>query len=266
MSSQPFQIPDKTMYKIGEVARMLEVEAHVLRYWESEFEMLDPDKTKSGQRIYGPEDIQLLARIRDLLYVEMFTIAGARRQLQLDPENDLTHIARDEYDTLHAERDALAAQLAEAQAAREADTSALAALTEERDALITQLADAAQEHELAAAQVEALHQQLSAAQDRLEERAAQIAAIEATSSSTEDVEAHWRDQVASLQAQIEQLEDALTDARRQALAVSQQRDSMTVDHEAYRREAHHQRQRRRDLIRSISAQLGSLQRLAATSA
>lgn len=76
-------IPEKTFFKIGEVAKLLDVEAYVLRYWESEFDMLVPEKTKSGQRIYQQEDIVLLAKIRELLYSEMYTIAGARRQLEL---------------------------------------------------------------------------------------------------------------------------------------------------------------------------------------
>ena len=79
-------IPDKTYFKIGEVAKLLDLEPYVLRYWESEFDVLDPDKTDSGQRVYQREDIELIVQIRDLLYNEMFTIAGARRQLELERE------------------------------------------------------------------------------------------------------------------------------------------------------------------------------------
>jgi DNA-binding transcriptional MerR regulator len=77
-------IPDKTYFKIGEVAKLLDLEPYVLRYWESEFDVLDPDKTDSGQRVYQRDDIELVCQIRDLLYNEMFTIAGARRQLELE--------------------------------------------------------------------------------------------------------------------------------------------------------------------------------------
>lgn len=79
-------IPDKTYFKIGEVAKLLDLEPYVLRYWESEFDVLDPDKTDSGQRVYQRADIELIFRIRHLLYEEMFTIAGARRQLELERE------------------------------------------------------------------------------------------------------------------------------------------------------------------------------------
>lgn len=77
-------IPDKTFFKIGEVAKLLNLEPYVLRYWESEFDLLDPDKTDSGQRVYQKKDIELICQIRRLLYDDMFTIAGARRQLELE--------------------------------------------------------------------------------------------------------------------------------------------------------------------------------------
>lgn len=76
------EIPDKTHFKIGEVAKLLELEPYVLRYWEKEFEVLEPGKTESGQRSYQRDDIELLATIRELLYTEMFTIDGACRQLE----------------------------------------------------------------------------------------------------------------------------------------------------------------------------------------
>jgi DNA-binding transcriptional MerR regulator len=76
-------VPEKLYYKIGEVCEILGVEAHVLRYWETEFPNLSPPKNKSGQRTYRPKDIELLLEIRGLLYEEGFTIAGARKRLGL---------------------------------------------------------------------------------------------------------------------------------------------------------------------------------------
>jgi DNA-binding transcriptional MerR regulator len=73
--------PKKLYYKIGEVCEIVGVEAHVLRFWETEFPALSPPKTKSGQRIYRPKDIEVSLRIKSLLYDEGFTIAGARKQL-----------------------------------------------------------------------------------------------------------------------------------------------------------------------------------------
>ncbi len=72
---------EKLYYKIRDVCAIVGVPAHVLRFWETEFPSLNPPKSKSGQRTYRPEDIELLLRIRRLLYDEGFTIAGARKQL-----------------------------------------------------------------------------------------------------------------------------------------------------------------------------------------
>jgi DNA-binding transcriptional MerR regulator len=74
-------VPRKLYYKIREACEIVGVEAHVLRYWETEFPSLSPPKSKSGQRTYRPRDIELLLEIRKLLYEEGFTIAGARRRL-----------------------------------------------------------------------------------------------------------------------------------------------------------------------------------------
>ncbi len=74
-------VPKKLYYKIGEVCRIVDVEAYVLRYWEREFSALAPPKSKSGQRTYRPKDIELLLQIKRLLYEEGFTIAGARKRI-----------------------------------------------------------------------------------------------------------------------------------------------------------------------------------------
>jgi len=76
--------PKKLYYRIGEVCEIVGLEAHVLRYWESEFPQLAPPKNKAGQRTYRPRDIELLLHIRKLLYEEGFTIAGARKKLSAD--------------------------------------------------------------------------------------------------------------------------------------------------------------------------------------
>lgn len=75
-------IPDKQYFKIGEVSRISGVKAHVLRYWETEFPSLRPQKTRSNQRIYRKRDVELLLQIKGLLYDEGFTIAGARKKLR----------------------------------------------------------------------------------------------------------------------------------------------------------------------------------------
>lgn len=75
-------IPDKLFFRIGEVSQLVGVEAYVLRYWESEFPGLSPRKSSSGQRMFRRKDVELLLRIKHLLYGQKFTIEGARKALQ----------------------------------------------------------------------------------------------------------------------------------------------------------------------------------------
>jgi DNA-binding transcriptional MerR regulator len=73
---------EERLYRIGDVARMAEVKPFVLRYWETEFPMLEPVKAPSGHRMYRQEDVDMVLKIKRLLYDEGFTIAGARRHLR----------------------------------------------------------------------------------------------------------------------------------------------------------------------------------------
>ena len=75
------QIPEKSLFRIGEVSRLTATKAFVLRYWESEFPTLQPVKSPSGHRLYRREDIETVFEIKRLLYEEGFTIAGARKHL-----------------------------------------------------------------------------------------------------------------------------------------------------------------------------------------
>jgi DNA-binding transcriptional MerR regulator len=78
----PNRIPDKPFFKIGEAARLCALQPFVLRYWETEFHSLKPQKTRSRQRLYRRQDVELLLRIRHLLYDQRFTIEGARSRLR----------------------------------------------------------------------------------------------------------------------------------------------------------------------------------------
>jgi DNA-binding transcriptional MerR regulator len=73
------EIPDKLFFRIGEVSQIVGVEPYVLRYWESEFRGLSPKKSSSGQRMFRKKDVELLLRIRNLLYDRKYTIEGARK-------------------------------------------------------------------------------------------------------------------------------------------------------------------------------------------
>src|ERR1700724_2378387 len=75
------EIPEKSLFRIGEVSRLTETKAFVLRFWETEFPMLQPVKSPSGHRLYRREDIETVFEIKRLLYDEGFTIVGARKHL-----------------------------------------------------------------------------------------------------------------------------------------------------------------------------------------
>jgi DNA-binding transcriptional MerR regulator len=72
---------EKLYYRIGEVEQITEVPAYVLRYWESEFKLLRPKKNPAGQRLYRPRDLELVQRIKALLYDERLTLEGAKKRL-----------------------------------------------------------------------------------------------------------------------------------------------------------------------------------------
>src|SRR5207237_9142936 len=78
---------EKRLYKIGEVCRMADVQPYVLRYWETEFPSLAPNKSGGGQRMYTRAEIDVILRIKQLLYSEGFTIAGAKKKLENEPSS-----------------------------------------------------------------------------------------------------------------------------------------------------------------------------------
>ena len=84
MSRPAVAIPEKLFFKIGEVCELAGVQAHVLRYWESEFPMLAPQKNRAGQRVYRKRDVEMALRIKELLYEDQYTIAGAKKRLTND--------------------------------------------------------------------------------------------------------------------------------------------------------------------------------------
>ncbi|QEM68679.1 MerR family transcriptional regulator [Geobacter sp. FeAm09] len=73
--------PDKLYYKIGEVAQMAGVRTSVLRFWETEFEFLKPEKSTTGQRLYSKREVDIILQVRRLLYDEKFTIEGVKRRI-----------------------------------------------------------------------------------------------------------------------------------------------------------------------------------------
>ena len=90
MAAATSNLPDKLYFKIGEVARIVGVKAYVLRYWESEFPMIRPGKTRSKHRLYRRRDVETLLEIKRLLHAERYTIEGAKRRLKpgVKPRNE----------------------------------------------------------------------------------------------------------------------------------------------------------------------------------
>ncbi|MEK6322121.1 MAG: MerR family transcriptional regulator [Acidobacteriota bacterium] len=90
------RIPEKLFFRIGEVCDLIKVQPHVLRYWETEFPMLAPQKNRAGQRVYRRKDVEMVLRIRDLLYEEKFTIAGAKKRLLDESRGGSARVSRAE--------------------------------------------------------------------------------------------------------------------------------------------------------------------------
>jgi DNA-binding transcriptional MerR regulator len=106
------ELPDKLFFKIGEVARLAGVKQHVLRYWESEFATIKPQKSKANQRLYRRRDVEAVLAVKHLLYERKFTIEGAKKYLRsegvdaaLPPPDPEAIAARARRDALSEARD-----------------------------------------------------------------------------------------------------------------------------------------------------------------
>jgi len=97
------EIPDKLFFRIGEVSTLLGLEAYVLRYWETEFPSLAPKKSGTGHRLYRRKDVELLLKIKHLLYEKRFTIDGARQHLHNETKQAHLKEAKQEQQPLFAD-------------------------------------------------------------------------------------------------------------------------------------------------------------------
>jgi DNA-binding transcriptional MerR regulator len=86
-TSIQIDLPDKLYFKVGEVSSIVGVPAYVLRFWESEFKKITPKRTDTGQRLYKKKDVEIILKIKHLLYDKKFTIQGARQYLKTKPAN-----------------------------------------------------------------------------------------------------------------------------------------------------------------------------------
>jgi len=128
VAPEPPVIPDKLYFRIGDVAKLCGVEPYVLRFWQTEFPSLRPNKGGTGQRLYRRKDVEMALRIKGLLYDQGFTIPGARQALKSEPE-PAASINQTEPAGLHL-----------TPAAKPPANKQLSALRDELQALATQLA------------------------------------------------------------------------------------------------------------------------------
>ena len=96
-------IAEKLYYRIGEVEEITAVPAYVLRYWESEFKLLRPKKNPAGQRLYRPRDVELVQRIKTLLYEERLTLEGAKKRLLAESRKSSQQLDLGLRETLYAD-------------------------------------------------------------------------------------------------------------------------------------------------------------------
>jgi DNA-binding transcriptional MerR regulator len=99
---------EEKLYKIGEVCKVADLQPYVLRYWETEFPQLSPNKSGGGQRLYTKRELDIILRIKELLYREGFTIAGAKKKLETDLSDDGTVPVADTPPTPRVSQDGLA--------------------------------------------------------------------------------------------------------------------------------------------------------------
>jgi DNA-binding transcriptional MerR regulator len=170
------ELVDGVTFKIGELAKMLKVEPYVLRYWETEFPELQPDKTRSGQRVYNHKDVVLLLKIKSLLYDDLYTIAGARRQLELQAQGHTPPLHPDtqaSLATLHAQLDALSQELQSLTQREQELLNHIQSLTSSNFTLTAQLHDAHQQLDRLSAELSSERARSAQLLDRADQEVAQ---------------------------------------------------------------------------------------------
>jgi DNA-binding transcriptional MerR regulator len=93
------RVQKRLYHKIGEACKALGIQPYVLRYWETEFPALTPSKSRSGQRVYSEKELEIIRRIKELLYEEGYTIAGAKKKLEVEMASGSLGEERDEDET-----------------------------------------------------------------------------------------------------------------------------------------------------------------------
>jgi len=97
------ELPDKLYFKIGEVSEIAGLPSYVLRFWESEFSKINPKRTPTGQRLYRKNDIELILKIKHLLYEKKFTVKGAKKYLNSEYREKKGKLSTDVVDKIRSE-------------------------------------------------------------------------------------------------------------------------------------------------------------------
>ena len=101
------ELPDKLYFKVGEVSKIVDVPAYVLRFWETEFKRIKPKRTSSGQRLYRKSDVELILQIKYLLYEKRFTIQGAKQHLKAETVGKREKVAEITLDEIRLELESI---------------------------------------------------------------------------------------------------------------------------------------------------------------
>jgi DNA-binding transcriptional MerR regulator len=101
------ELPDKLYFKVGEVSAITEIPAYVLRFWETEFKKIKPKRTPSGQRLYRKSDIELILRVKHLLYEKKYTIQGAKQHLKTKPAEKMKKLTAITLDEIRSELESI---------------------------------------------------------------------------------------------------------------------------------------------------------------
>ena len=220
------RIPDKTHFKIGEVAKLLDLEPYVLRYWEKEFDVLEPDKTDSGQRAYQRDDIRLLATIQKLLYTEMFTIDGARRQLELAQQGEPSYLTS----TLGEDDEQVGASPEELEEVRRENEQLRAKLEQANERQVDQREQFQERVETLEARLETAREETGADPERVRELRAEADELDDQNDTLRRQLADARRRIEKLEAENQRLEESTpgldADSREVVEALTSQVDAL----------------------------------------
>jgi DNA-binding transcriptional MerR regulator len=138
IKSKLSRIPDRLYFRIGEVSKLIGIKPYVLRYWETEFNSIAPEKSRSGQRVYKRGDVETIVLIKQLLYEERYSIAGAKRRIaDLRRQGELKTARQEAVEAPEPELEALAGEQEVGQADGAARVAEILSVVHELRAMVS---------------------------------------------------------------------------------------------------------------------------------